>query len=133
MFHCERFHWASNRRSERVTPTAVMRFNAIPLLLLLATFPSCAVSFAFAPHPPSVVPRLSMHAAPASGNDCGCEPAVTQFSGEPSSRAQVLNARQAVRGLSVFNSAGESVVFDSLLPARESRQPVIAVFLRSLG
>lgn len=61
--------------------------------------------------------------------DCGC--AATEFSGEPSSRAQILNARQAIRGLSVYNAAGDSVAFDSLLPS--ARQPVIAVFLRSLG
>ncbi|GKY96417.1 hypothetical protein MPSEU_000601200 [Mayamaea pseudoterrestris] len=64
--------------------------------------------------------------------DCGCG-TPTEFSGEPSSRAQQLNARQAVQGTSVYSATGESVVFDSLLPARESNRPVITVFLRSLG
>jgi hypothetical protein len=62
-------------------------------------------------------------------SDCGCSS--VEFSGEPSSRAQTLNTRQALSGQFVYNAQGERVSMDSLVPT--SGQPVITVFLRSLG
>lgn len=64
--------------------------------------------------------------------DCGCAPS-TSFSGEPSNIAMALNARKALQGTTVFNAAGQSVSMDTLLPPSGSTQPVITVFLRSLG
>lgn len=107
----------------------------LPLLLLLARESNHASGFIVTPataHSRQVGWSLNVaEAASSVEEDCGC--AVTEFSGEPSSRAQSLNARQAIQGLSVYNAAGEAVTFECLLPPRESRQPVIAVFLRSLG
>jgi hypothetical protein len=106
-------------------------------MLLLTTMTSCSVGFVPPSSASSSVQQrcFQLFASPtaeSSQTDCGCVTA-TEFSGEPSSRAQGLNARKAIQGLSVFDAAGEALSFDGLLPSVNSRKPAIAIFLRSLG
>ena len=65
----------------------------------------------------------------AAADDCGC----TQFSGKPSEKAQLLNARQAVRSSTFYTVNGQPTTMDDLIGPPENGQTSVVVLLRSLG